>query len=471
MNKYLLTILLLGCICISAYSSDPAREGMLTADSLPSAWVYNPVYSQPLPTDDAWWLSFGDSTLNRLVNMAEAHNYDVAMAMRRIQIARKALDETRAAYYPDLAVSAGWVKGRSSGAESSPAGKASGYSYFSLGLNMSWEVDIFGRVTAQAKAKKAAINVSRADYTGTMVTVAANVAKAYFNLRLYQMQRKVAYDHLYEQEKIVNMTQTRFECGLASKLDVTQARISASATRASLPQIEALIDASCNTLAILTGEIPSDMRETLLAVPADLPTLDYSIAMGVPADLLRRRPDIVAAEAEVAEYAALLGVAKKDFLPSLTINGSIGTSAHNAGDLFSSPSLTYEIAPTLSWTIFDGLARNAQTAEARLQLENAIDNYNLTVLTALQEVDTYTSQLTTTLHAIELDSDVVDECENALTLSVDLYKQGLTDFSNVADAEMSYLTYVNELLSAKAQALATAVSIYEALGGGYGLDK
>ncbi len=205
----------------------------------------------------------------------------------------------------------------------------------------------------------------------------------------------------------------------------------------------------------------------LLATPAPLPESDYSIAMGKPADLLRRRPDIVEAETEVARCAALLGVARKDFLPTLSLSGSIGTSAHNIKDLFTGDSFNYEIAPTLSWTIFDGLARNYKTAEARLQMESAIDSYNLAVLTAVQEVDTYTNQYAASLKTVDLDREVVDQCKRALDLSIDLYKQGLNPFSDVADAQMSYLANVNDLLTAKAKALTTAVSIYEALGGGY----
>lgn len=462
--KKIFLLLALFIVTLKA-SAELTPESMLR-DSLPERWNYVSEFEQTLPSDDQWWKSFRDATLDSLINMAERNNYNAAIAVKRIGIARQAWNQAKAEYFPDLSLSAGWTKGQSSGVTASRHGKASGYDYFSVGIDMNWEIDVFGRITANAKASKAAYNVSRADYNATMVALVANVARAYINLRLYQQELIVANEHLASQSRVEKMTEDRFECGLASMLDVTQARISVATTRASIPALEALIESSIDNLALLTGNMPNRLHP-LLDTTGDLPHLDDLLAVGVPADLLRRRPDIVEAEAEVAQYAAQLGVAKKDFLPTLTISGSIGTSAMNIGDLFSKESLTYSVSPGLSWTIFDGLARNYRTAEAKLQMESAIDNYNLTVLTAVQEVDNYTSQYVTSLQTVDLEQVVVDQCKKSLDLSIDLYKQGLNPFSDVADAQMSYLANMNNLLTARAKTLSTAISIYEALGGGF----
>lgn len=460
-------LLLLGALAsLCAYAAPERTPESMLRDSLPARWEYVPEYSQTLPSDDKWWLSFGDQTLDSLISLSERQNYNVAMAIKRIGIAKQTWNQAKADYFPDFSVSAGWTKGQSSGVTASRKGKAADYSYFSAGIDMNWEVDVFGRVTANAKAGKAAYNVSRADYAATMVALSANVATAYVNLRLYQQELIVAREHLAQQEKVEKMTEDRFECGLASMLDVTQARISVATTRATIPALEAMIDASINNLALLSGTMPQQLRPWL-STPAELPESGFGPAFGVPADLLRRRPDIVEAEAEVAQYAAQLGVAKKDFLPTLSISGSIGTSARNAGDLFTKESLTYEIAPTLSWTIFDGLARNYRTAEAKLQMESAIDNYNLAVLTAVQEVETYTSQYVAQLKTVGLENEVVVQCKKSLDLSIDLYKQGINPFSDVADAQMNYLANMNNLLTAKAKALSSLISVYQALGGGF----
>ena len=173
------------------------------------------------------------------------------------------------------------------------------------------------------------------------------------------------------------------------------------------------------------------------------------------------------AELQLAQYAANVGISKKDFLPTLSLTGNIGTAAHNAGDLFGDKSLTYSVAPQLSWTLFDGLARNYRTAEAKLQLEAAVDQYNLTVMNAVEEVDNALIQYDATLTSIELQKKVVEQSEKSLNLAVDLYKTGLTPFSNVVDGQMNWLESQNTLVELEGKALATLVTIYQSLGGGW----
>lgn len=198
-----------------------------------------------------------------------------------------------------------------------------------------------------------------------------------------------------------------------------------------------------------------------------MPSLPVIQATGVPADLLRRRPDIAEAEHTVAAYAAALGVAKKDFLPTLSLSGSVGTTAHSADDLFSGRSITYSIAPTLSWTLFDGMARSAAAESARQQMLSAIDSYNSTVLTAVQEADNAIVTYNNARQYIATIEQVVEQAQKSFDLSIDLYKQGLTAFINVTNAQIGYLQYSNELAAARGQALAAAVNLYEALGGGW----
>ena len=173
------------------------------------------------------------------------------------------------------------------------------------------------------------------------------------------------------------------------------------------------------------------------------------------------------AEAQLAQYAAMIGVAKSDFLPVLSLDGSIGTFAHNIKNMFGAHSLDYSIGPKLSWTIFDGMARNVKVAEAKIQLEEATDNYNLTVLNAIEEVENAISRYNGTLKEIEYLNNLIDQSKKSLELSLDLYKQGLTAFSNVVDAQQSYLEYQNSLVSSRGNALSQLVNLYQALGGGY----
>lgn len=456
----LMTALLL---CAAAPAS---AQGKWVRDSIPASWQMTPQAVQTLPTDDAWWRAFDDPVLDSLIDKAVGNNYNVAAAVKRIEMARKAVGEARAGYFPTIGLSGGWTKDREAGAIEGRSIPSRNSSYFSLGAQMNWEIDVFGRVREGVKAKKAAYDASRADRDAVMVSLCANLATAYINLRVAQKQLQVAEAHIASQEKIEKMTEARFEAELASMLDVTQARVVLYNTRSALPSLRAEIKTLANTISILTGEYPGALAARLRS-DAPLPRFRHTLEVGVPADLLRRRPDIVEAEMQLGEYAAMAGVARKDFLPALSLTGSIGTSAHRAGDLFGKNSLEYSIAPQLSWTLFDGMARNYRAAEARLQLESAVDSYNLTVMNAVEEVDNAMIEYDATLQAIELQKSVVEQSEKSLTLSVDLYKTGLTAFSNVVDGQMNWLESQNSLVALEGKALQALISIYQALGGGW----
>lgn len=442
------------------------ETGQWLCDSMPQAWQMTPQSSQTLPADDQWWHTFKDPVLDRLISLAVANNYNVAAAIKRIDMARKSIRETEAGYFPTISLNGGWSRTQEAGAMSSPVGPSEKSSGFSLGATMNWEIDVFGRVRTAAKAKKAAYQATRADYDAVLVSLCAELATAYMQLRTCQKQLAVAQAHIKLQERVVKITEARYEADLGNMLDVTQARTVLFNTQSSLPSLRGEIKTLVNSIAILTGEYPSQLGLDL-AEEKPLPTYRCMVNTGVPSDLLRRRPDIVEAEMTLGEYAAQIGVAKKDFLPTLSFTGTIGTAAHNAGDLFGEHSLSYSVAPQLSWTLFDGLARNYRTAEAKLQFEAAIDTYNLTVMNAVEEVDNALINYDSTLEGIELQQKVVTESEKALNLAIELYTSGLTAFSNVVDGQMNWLESENSLVVLEGKALSTLITLYKALGGGW----
>lgn len=456
--------------CLGAHANglaaDPPTKWLL--DSVPDRWDYVSQYSQKLPTEDDWWKTFGDSNLDSLINMAIKENYDLAAALSRIEMAKKTLDVAKSAYFPTIDLSAGWTKGQNSGATSHVVTKSAGYDYFSLGASAQWEIDLFGKITQNVKASKAAYNATRAEYDGVMVSLAANVAKAYINLRTYQRELIVAREHLSQQEKVLAIVEARFKAGIGDKLEVTQSKTVVATTKASIPSLEAMIESSINSLALLTARYPDELHEWLASPIAPMQII-YGANLGVPADLLRRRPDIMEAEAQLAQYAALVGVAKKDFLPTLSITGNIATQAHEAKNLFGAHSLYWEVNPTLTWTLFDGMARNYKTAEAKAQLEAAIYSYNYTVMNAVVEVDNATTTYKAYIQTYDLMDDAVEQSRESLDLAVDLYKKGLTPFSNVVDAQISYLENQDSQITARRNALTAIVSLYEALGGGWNM--
>lgn len=267
--------------------------------SLPDRWTYATEMEQTLPSDDKWWKNFNDPTLDSLISAGIENNFNIQTAIHRINMAKAQMKSAQAGYYPTIGLSAGYTKARSAGAIGGEHVHSSNSSYFNLGANISWEIDVFGKVTAAVKNKKALYQASRADYVATMISLSAEIATYYFNLRTFQRQLYVTKEHLSSQDRVVDIAKARFEAGLVSKLDVAQALTVYYSTEASIPQLETSIRQAINAIAILIGVYPEDIS-LQLEKGGQMPEYRQLIPIGVPANLLRRRPDIVAAEYELA---------------------------------------------------------------------------------------------------------------------------------------------------------------------------
>lgn len=433
-------------------------------DSIPAAWQYTSDHYTTLPSEDNWWAGFDDPVLTKLIEMGESNSFDLSAAAHRIEMARRTMEITRAGYSPTIGVSAGWNASRSSGALTTPTVPGNNTSFFNLGLNFSWEVDLFGRIREQSKADKAQYNATKAEYSAAMISLSSNIAQAYINLRLAQARIEVAKRQIQTQERISKITQARYETGLASKLDVTQALTVLYTTQANLPGLENSEGTALNSLALLIGVYPDQIADLVQQPHKELNPFRM-VSIGVPSDLIRRRPDILEAEHELAAYAAQIGIAKKDFLPTLTLNGSIGTEAHEVKDLFSKHSFTYSVAPSLSWTVFEGLARNKRVAYAKEQMLAGIDNYNMTVMNAVIETENALGAYDTSLKQISLMKKVVTESQESFELAVDRYKRGLSAFTDVMNSLVTVLDNENSLLQTRANALTTLINVYAAVAG------
>lgn len=470
MNRHPFHIWLMAVMMLTSIAAYGRDDLSTLADSLPERWLYEPEATQEFPTDDQWWRLFGDPLLDSLIAEGERANFNLLQAGRRIAIARQSVAKARSAFWPSLSVSGGWNKIRQSGDENVREGDAVTVDYFSAGADMQWEIDVFGKVRKDVEMQQASYRASRADYASVSISVCAQIASSYIKLRTLQRQLEVTLDHVEEQRKVMKITEARFDTGLASMLDVSQARTVYYSTLASLSSLRTSVAVTVNALAVLTGSMPAEMAGRLSA-PAALPEADMLVPASVPSDLLRRRPDVVVAEEQLAVSAAAVGVAKKDFLPVLSLAGSIGTSAHRFGDLMSRRSLTYTIAPQLSWTIFDGFARRAAVASAKEQMLASIDAYNLTLLTAVQEVDDALISYTNAVAYEQSLQKVTEAAQKAADLSLDRYKQGLDAFINVAQAQITLLQYNNEAVEARGESLTALVNLYKALGGGWSVGR
>lgn len=453
---------------IPAIARQPAGH-YLTA-TIPASWPTDSLLAPVLPTEDRWWIELGDSCLTALIDEAVAKNHDLLAAAQRIKAARALYNNQLAAYSPDIGINAGWVNDRTSGNQANTPADPSLLRYLEANLTVSWQIDLFGSILLKARSLKEQYNATRAEYNGAMITLCAQIATHYITLRTYQAQMKVAQSNILSQQAILRMTEIRFNTGLASALDVAQAKTVYYNTRSSIPQLDAAIDSEINAIAVLTGNYPQTLHDKLHNSNKPIDYLRI-VEVGIPYDLLRRRPDIRQAEYDIAAKAATVGATITDFLPTLTLNGNIGFASHDTSRFLDKNSLTYNITPAISWTLFSGTGRIQAKNEAKAQMQVAIETYNSTVLTAVQEVENAMSAYKNGIRQIVFLRELVTQGQLTLDLSLDLYKGGLTDFQTVLDAQRQLLSYQNSLESTYGKTLLSLINLYQALGGGWDIQE
>ena len=436
------------------------------ARPLPEAWQeQDALFQQVLPKDDQWWKSFGDATLDSLITLAMNRNYSVLMAVNRMDQAKASLRVAQSNFYPAFTMDAGWSRKQTSG-NTGTGSPRSWNGYYDASVSMSWQVDVFGNIRQRVKAQKESFSASREEYNATMVSLCAQVATAYFNLRQTQQELEVLRHNATSQEAVVKITEVRYTTGLVSKLDVAQAKSVYYSTLASIPAVEADVISYMNTLAVLIGTYPQEVTNALHGTCA-LPDYVEPVGVGIPGQLLLRRPDVRSAERQVNAKVALLGVAKTDWLPSFFLNGSFGYASYDLKDLNKKNSLTWSIAPSVTWTIFNGGERINNVRLQKAELDETINQFNEVVLTAVQEVDNAMSAYKNSIKQIVACKEMFHQAEEVFNLSLDLYKQGLTPFQNVLDAQRSLLSYEDSLVKVKGYSLICLVQMYQALGGGW----
>lgn len=469
--------LLLLCLCSAATAQKgnlypekplPRHWGNRAASAIPSsatAHADDDLFSgQILPVDDQWWKAFNDPMLDSLIAVASGENYSVLAAMDRMRQAQYTLRMERSSFFPTITLEGGWLRQQSSGNTSQLPQSIT--HYYDATLNASWELDVFGSIRQRVKAQRETFRASREEYASVQVSLCAQVASAYINLRELQQELQVVMHNCRMQQEVLDITEVRFRTGLVSKLDVAQAKSVYFSTKASVPQLEAGIGQYINTLAILLGTYPQELRPTLEKA-GKLPDYMEPVGVGMPADLLLRRPDVRQAQRQVNAQAALLGASKSDWLPQVFLKGAVGYAAQDLKDFTRRSSMTFEIAPTISWTLFSGTKLMNATRQARAALDETVHNFNQTVLTAVQETDNAMNNYRYSIKQIVALREVRNQGEETLKLSIELYKQGLSPFQNVLDALRSLLTYENQLTQAQGSSLLHLVSLYQALGGGY----
>jgi len=423
--------------------------------------------------DSLWWKTFNDPTLDRLVDLGYRQNLSLQIAGLRIVEARAQYGVATGRLFPQTQALNANVT-----AIGLPASIADAIGFsrhllsYQAGFDAAWELDFWGKYRRGVESESAVLLGSMADYQAALVALTAEIAKTYVGIRTSELLIRQAEDNAKVQEESLAIAQARFKNGATSELDPSQATTLLESTRATIPQLRAVLQQQRNALATLLGQ-PAGSVEALLGGTQDIPKPPPKVAVGVPAEMLRRRPDIRSAELLAAAQSARIGIAKAELFPSFSLFGSIGLRAFNKGpgthNLFSTSSIFYMAGPTINWPFFNyGRLTNAVRVEdARFQ--QSLVAYRDTVLRAAQEVEDALAGFVNAQQAQVFSQNAVAAAKRSVELSLVQYREGAADYQRVLDAQRSLLQEQNTLTQQTSSVATNLVALYKALGGGWEL--
>jgi NodT family efflux transporter outer membrane factor (OMF) lipoprotein len=458
------TVLLAGCAVGPNYRTPqtPALD----------QWHYQPaagirVEGADAPSLAAWWQSFDDPVLSGLVELAIAQNKTIQQARARVLESRARRNAAASPLFPSINGSAGATRTEADARSIDPNSGVSqnNVEVYTTGLDASWELDIFGGKRRALEAANANLAASEADLRDALVTLLGDVALNYTSLRASQSRLAFAQRNLEAQAELLDITRWRAEAGLATALDLEQAQSSYDQTRAQIPSLESAAAQAMNRLAVLTGQVPGALAERL-AEPRPVPVAPAEIVVGVPADIVRRRPDIRAAERRLAAQTAQVGVATAALYPSLSLSGSIGLQSPTASDLFDG-SRTERLGVSLRLPIFQGGALYQNLRAQNAALDQALATYELTVLSAFEEVENALLGWINEQRRREALLQAVDSARRARELAVTQYNSGLVDFQTVLTADRQLISLEDSLALSDGELTSNLIRLYKALGGGW----
>lgn len=451
------------CAFLSACAVGPDYRAPDLA--MPETWSSEPAGGQKKARADdftEWWASFDDPLLTDLIEQALADNPDRKSALARVREARARRGVSRAGLFPAVDAS-----GSASTTDSEDAGGQSDWrDLYSAGLDASWEIDVFGGVRRSVEAANAAYEARQADYFDILVSLAAETGFAYVDVRALQERLRVTRANLAAQERTYDLTRWRAEAGMSAMLDVEQARSNLAATRAQIPLLESDLAAALNSLSILLGQAPGTLAAPVVEA-GPVPATSADIVVGVPADLLRQRPDIRSAERDLAAQSARIGVAEANLYPRFQLFGSITGASSNISDVFSGGNIAETLTANITAPVFQAgrLRRNVEIEDA--VFEQTLAAYESTVLQALKEVEDALAAVSAANLRTSALLEAVDAAQHVYALARQEYESGLVDFDQVLDAQRTLLSQEDNLVQSRSFEATAMISLYKALGGGW----
>lgn len=420
----------------------------------------------------AWWENFHDVTLDSLITRAASSNLDLRIAQARVREARAQYSGAFADLWPTINGGGALNRWRQSehqpvlGSMPIPSGTPFDGNVYQAGFDASWEIDVFGGKRRMVEAAKAQLSGAEFGQRNVLITLLGEVARNYVDLRGCQKRLAIANQNIAAQEKTLGITENRFTNGLAKDLDVQQAKTVLATTRAEVPTLEAAVQTTIHSLEVLLGQPPGTLQ-TELAEAALIPAQPPLVPVGLPSELLLRRPDVSLAERKLAAATANIGVAKSDLFPKFYLTGAVGSESISASDWFTSGSRFWSFGPTVQWRIFDAGRIRANIKAQNARQEQALATYEQTVLTAFAEVeDNLVLYAKEQVRRRSLEEAVVAS-QKTLDTANKLYANGLTDFIHVLDAERSLYSAQDALAQSDRTVSANLIALYKSLGGGW----
>jgi multidrug efflux system outer membrane protein len=441
--------------------------------TMPPDWAGPTAESRPVTPADAelarWWILFDDPTLVSLIEQAVQSNLDLKQAEARMRQSRAARSVVAAGIGPTVDATGAYQRSGSAGGTN---GKSEGNisNQYQTGFDAGWELDIFGGVRRAIEAADADLQAAMETRRDVLVTLTAEVARNYIDLRAFQERIAIARQNLEAQKHNATLTRLRFEAGFVGALDVANADAQVATTASQIPLLEASARQTIYSLSVLLGKDPAALVRELSPVAA-IPLASPSIPLGVPSDLLRRRPDIRRAEVEIHAATARIGVATADLFPRFTISGSAGVRASDFSSWFDWASRIWSFGPSVSWNLFS-MGRTRSTIEQQRALQDqSLITYQQTVLAALQEVENALIASAKEAEHYRALREAVGANRKAVELATTLYTQGNTDFLNVLDAQRSLYASEDALIQSTGSVSTNLVALFKSLGGGWSEEQ
>lgn len=424
--------------------------------------------TQPVTTT-RWWTTFDDPQLDDLIERAARANLDLRLAESRVREARLFRRLANADYYPTVDAVGSYSRSRASqGIANRPnfPGQQSETNLWTAGFDAAWEVDVFGGVRRGVEAATAEVQSAVEARNSILVSLFAETAANYVQLRGQQERLRIAQGNLVVQRQSLDLTRSRFEAGLTNELDVTRAQAQVATTESVIPPLVTAIRATVHRIELLLGQQPGTFTEEELA-QKPIPGTPPQIPVGLPSDLLRRRPDVRQAERALAAATARVGVATADLFPRFALTGNAGLQAGDFGDLGNASSAFYSIGPGIRWPIFNAGRIRANIAIAGEQQEQAFTRWEQAVLNALADTETALVAYTQEQHRFERLAAAVAANQRSVDLARQRYDRGLEDFLSVLDAQRALFVSEDALVQSREAVSTNLVQLYKALGGGW----